>query len=246
VGVLDLPAPLFAGLDGLLGHALPPTGRLILWGVVGAALSMALYRALSAQARVARVKAEAAEARRALNAYDGDFEGAWPLMRRMLRLSLRQVGLVTGPAVVASLPALCLMVWLSTAYSHTFPAPGAEVAVRTVPESLHARWVTGMGDRAGPRPAPGVRVADDAGRLIRDVPLAAPVTVVHKRQWWNLLLGNPAGYLPDDARIKRIEVDLPRREYVPVGPSWARTWEAVFFTVLIACSLAIKIGFRIE
>lgn len=247
MGLLDLPAPVLAWLDGAFGLAAPPTLRLVIWGVIGAVVSMGLYWALSPQARIARVKAEALRARRALDAYDGPFAGAWPLMRDMLRLAFRQLGLVTWPAVVASLPVLCLLVWISSSYGYGFPeaAPApAEVAVRTFPEQLEARLVGDSGDPARARLE--VVLADPSGRIVERVPLAAPITSLHKRQWWNALIGNPAGYLPDDAPVDWIELDLPERQYLPLGPAWARSWYVVFFAALLAASLAIKLAARIE
>ena len=58
VGLFDLPAPLFAWLDGLLSGLAPPTLRLVLWGLVAAALSMGIYWLLSPQERIARAKAK--------------------------------------------------------------------------------------------------------------------------------------------------------------------------------------------
>ena len=51
-------------------------------------------------------------------------------------------------------------------------------------------------------------VADPAGHVISTIPWAAPIATIHKRQWWNVLVGNPAGYLPDDAGVERIEPEL--------------------------------------
>lgn len=246
MGLLDIPAPLFAWLDQLLGGVLPASARLALWGIAAAILSMGLYRVLSSQERITIVKAKAAEARRALDAYDGEFAGAWPLISETLRLALRQIGLVIGPAVAASVPVLCLIVWLSTAYGHSFPAPGSDVDIRTVPQELQARWVDEVPLSQEAATPPHVVVADEAGRIIGDFALPAPVSTLHKRAWWNAILGNPAGYLPDTVSLDRIEIDLPRREFVSFGPSWIRGWEGVFFTVLIAGSVAMKIGFRIE
>jgi hypothetical protein len=72
------------------------------------------------------------------------------------------------------------------------------------------------------------------------------VPTIHKRQWWNALVGNPVGYLPDSSRLEWIELGLPQREYLTVGPAWLRAWYVVFFSVLLAASLAIKVAARIE
>lgn len=243
MGLFDLPAPLFALLDSAFGSILPPAVRLALWGLIAAALSMALYWWLSPQRRIAEAKVEAAAARRALDAYDGEFKGAWSLIRDMLRLAFRQLALVTGPAVAASLPVVALLAWLSTAYGHAFPAAHAAVGVRTMPDDFRARL-----EQAATPATEGreIVVEDDAGRIVERVPMRAPVSIIHKWQWWNALLGNPAGYLPDRAALERIELDLPERQYLPLGPPWLRAWYAVFFAALLIGSLAIKVVARIE
>lgn len=243
MGLLDLPAPLFALLDAGLSGIAPPAVRLAVWGLLAAILSMGLYWLLSPQGRIAEAKVQAAAARRALDAYDGEFAGAWPLIRAMLRLAVRQLALVTGPAVAASLPVLALLVWLSTAYGHAFPAAPSAVSVHTVPEHFQA-WLQPNGSAASAAHEVVVRDAD--GRIVDQVPIAVPVPTIHKRQWWNALLGNPAGYLPDQAVLERIEVELPERQYLPMGPDWLRAWYAVFFAALLAGSIAIKVAARIE
>ena len=247
MGLLDLPAPLFAGLDTLLSGLAPPTLRLALWGVIAAVLSMGAYWLLSPQTRIAQAKADAVAARRALDAYDGEFAEAWPLMGRVLRTALRQLGLVTSPAVLGSLPVLALLAWLSTTYGHAFPTDGAEIPVRTTPQAGDVRVQTVQAETdAAAKAAPQVVVLDTAGNVVERFLLSAPVPTIHKRQWWNVLIGNPVGYLPASSRLEWIELGLPQREYLPLGPSWLRAWYGVFFAVLLAASLAIKFGARIE
>ena len=240
MGLLDLPAPLFAGLDGLLSSLASPTLRLVIWGVIAAVLSMGAYWLLSPQKRIAQAKADAIAARRALDAYDGEFADAWPLIGRVLGAAMRQLGLVTVPALLASLPVLALLVWLSTAYGYAFPGD-ADIPVRTLPEAGAAR-AQPVQAQAGHE----VVVLDDAGNVVERISLSAPVPTIHKRQWWNALVGNPIGYLPDSSRLEWIELGLPQKEYLTVGPAWLRAWYVVFLGVLLAASLAIKFAARIE
>ena len=240
MGLFDLPGPLLSWLDGVLGLIAPPTLRLIVWGVVGGGATMALYWLLSPQREIAAARVEAADARRALDAYDGEFADAWPLISRVLGQALRQFRLVLGPALLSSLPAICLLVWVSSAYGYSFPAPGAAVGIQTSPQHLQAELV------APPENGREIVVADQDGKVVGTVPWAAPITTLHKRQWWNLLFGNPAGYLPDDAAVEQIELDLAPNQYLPFGPSWLRPWYGVFFTALVVGSLAVKLIWRIE
>lgn len=241
MGLFDLPGPLFALLDHGFALVAPPAVRLVLWGLLAAGISMGAYWLLSPQRRILEAKASAIEARRTLDAYDGDFSGAWPLMRHMLRAAFRQLGLVTMPALLASLPVIALLAWLSTAYGYSLPST-YDVGVRTVPAHFQARLVP-----SEPPPAQQqIVVTDQDGRVVNRVPVTAPVATIHKRQWWNTLFGNPAGYLPDQAVLERIDLDLPERQYLPIGPPWLRAWYVVFFASLLVGSVAIKVGARIE
>lgn len=242
MGLFDLPAPLFAFLDSGLAVVIPPFARLILWAIVAAILSMGLYWLLSPQRRIATAKADATAARRALDAHDGEFADAWPLMRRMLEASVRQLGLVTLPAVLASLPVLFLLAWLSTAYGYGFPADAGTVGLRAVPDGYDARLEPGMGDNV----AHDVVVLDQAGETALRLPLRVPVTTIHERQWWNTLFGNPAGYLPEAAPVQRVELDLPEQRFLSFGPAWLGAWYTIFFAALAIASLVIKIAWRIE
>jgi hypothetical protein len=245
MGLFDAPAPLFAWLDALLATVAPPLLRLVLWAALAGLLSMLLYRALSPQRRIARGKTDLAAAQKALDTYDGNLRDAWPLMRHMLATALRQVGRTGGPALLASLPLVCMLAWLSTAYGYAYPQPGVSPRIDTEPAQLEAQWVDPRRTGAPVDEPPRILIAQE-GRIVADVGLPAPVRVIHKRQWWNWLLGNPAGYLPGDAAVDHIRVELPHREFLAFGPGWVRGWELTFFIVLVAVSVAVKLLLRIE
>lgn len=240
MGLLDIPSPLFAWIDARLFGVLPPLLTICAWGIVGALVSMELYRMLSPQGRIAALKAKLVRAQERLSAYDGELGDAWPLIRRMLGLAFRRVGIVLPATLAASLPLLALIVWLDTSYGRAFPEPGQEGGV-SVEEPYRGALVSNGG--ASP---PKAEVRDDAGTLVAEVELGAPVPVVHKKRWWNVLIGNPAGYLDSAAPVDAIGIDLPRRHYLDSGPDWLRGWEAAFFAALILSSLGFKIARRIQ
>ncbi len=232
MGLLDLPGPLFDLVDRSLLSPLPPLVRLILWAIAGAALSLALYRLLSPQRRIVEAKAAAQEARRRLNAHDGDLESALPLMRRSMKLALRHVGLVFPAALVASLPVLALLVWLDGAYGYQFPANRQAPAIAVEPERFSGAWQ--------PNDAGGeIALRDESGAEVARLTLAQPITRIEKRHWWNVLIGNPAGYLPENGPIDGVTIGLPERQYLPVGPDWLRSWLTVALSALVIASLLI-------
>ena len=229
MGLLDLPAPLFDFVDRNLLDALPPLARLILWAIAGAAMSLTLYRGLSPQRRIAEAKAAAFEARRRLNAHDGDLESALPLMQRSMKAALHHVGLVFPAALIASLPVLALLVWLEGAYGYQLPQDQQAPAVSVEPATFSGQW----------QPNGSIEVRDQSGAEVARVTLAEPITHIEKRQWWNAIIGNPAGYLPEQGPIERVTIALPERQYLPIGPGWLRSWLTVALTALVIASLLI-------
>lgn len=239
-GLFDLPAPLLQWIDDRLSMFIPAPALVGLWAVVGAILCLELYRLVSPQQRISEIKQEAGAAQRRLAAYDGEFEGAWPLMSNLLGLSLKRVGIVLPATLAAAYPVLVLLVWLSNSYGHYFPEPAEEVAVE-VAAPLEARWLNGAA-----RQPPRIQARQPDGDVVLEVPVAAPVPTLHKRAWWNWLMANPAGYLPPGAPVDEIGIDLPKRELLSAGPAWLRGWEAIFVTVLFIAALGYKSARRIH
>ncbi|HJT13682.1 MAG TPA: hypothetical protein VJ790_13765 [Dongiaceae bacterium] len=229
MGLLDLPAPFFDFVDRSLLGALPPLARLILWAIAGAAASLTLYRLLSPQRRIAEAKAAALSARRRLNAHDGDLESALPLMRQSLKAALRHVGLVFPAALVASVPVLALLVWLDAAYGYQLPQDQQAPAVSVEPATYSGQW----------QPNGSIEVRDQGGAEVARLTLAQPITQIGKRQWWNTIVGNPAGYLPEQGPIESVTIALPERQYLPIGPQWLRSWLTVALAALVIASLLI-------
>ncbi len=254
MGILDFPGPLFEWVDTLLRPGLSPIARLSVWALAAAAASMGIYRLSSSQEKIKAVQDKVNGAQQALVRYEGEFAGLLVLIRSCLVLPLQQVGLVLGPALLGSLPAVCLILWISTVYGHDFPQAAQEIEVRLSPPTRNVSWTAGT--RAGADvgvwrlawPAAGkiVDLRDEAGRSLLSLPLEFPVAVIEKRRWWNTLTGNPVGYLPADAEIDSVSLALPEQEVLGFGPAWLRSWETPFFALLVVFSVAIKILFRIR
>ena len=254
MGVFDLTAPLLSWIDTTVLGFLPGWLRILLWSAVAAALVMAVYALVSPQERLARLAREARKARAALTAYDGEFDGLAPLALRSLRLSLAHLGTAFGPALLAGLPFLFILVWMSNVFGHRLPEPGAPVALEVAPEqaALGARNAPlepagpGRFTLAWPQPDQSLALLDGAGRTLAELPFEDPVTVLHKHRWWNVLIANPAGYLPDDAALDSISFAMPREQYLGIGPAWMRGWEFAFLAPMTVFSLIIKLAFRIR
>ena len=254
MGFFDLLTIPFGWIDLHLLSWLPPLSRLAVWAAVSAAVTMALYWRLSPQQHVSEIKRKVAEARDRLAQFDGPLDEALPLIKNALRLSARHMWVTLWPAVLASLPVLFVVSWVSGSYGYQTPSAGEAIVVHAEPGHVRLRLETsvGLAFRQGiapvPWPAPGATasVIDSEDLVIAELPLAAPVPVIDKRRWWHWLFGNPNGYLPRESQVERLEIALSEIHYFGFGPDWMRGWETPFFLVLVVCSLMIKIGFRIQ
>jgi len=247
MGLFDLPAPLYSAIDSLLDF-LPPLPRLLLWAVFSGAISMLFYWLCSRQDKVAAARDRALQARRELNAYEGhEFGEMWPLAAESLKASLAHFGVVLGPALLGSLPALTLIVWVSNQFGHTLPEPGEPLAMLPQPATTlnqQPLWDSAFVARY-PAADEATEVRTDDGKLLLTLPLAAAVPVMHKKLWWNTLIGNGAGYLAYDAPVDEVRFWLQRQVFLDFGPAWIRGWELTYFFVLVVSSLVIKRLFRI-
>jgi hypothetical protein len=243
---LELPARGLGWVDLQLSWLLGPTLRLVVWSVLAGVLTMLLYGLLSPQRRIATARCELAAARQQLDRFDGEIQDALPLMRRMLGSAFRQLGLVLTPALAALLPMIVLAAWIAQTYGYVLPQPLQTVDVRAAPATTQAQWQPSAPRSDGRFDPPRLSLRDDAGRTVAEVEMQAAVPVMAKRTWRTAMVVSPVGFLPDGQPVERVEIDLPRREFIRWGPSWMRGWEFMFFGVLTLVALGLKRALRLQ
>lgn len=262
LGILDWPGIVFGWINQALLLVLPLPLTLVFWAVVSGWATMWVYRAVSNQEKLAALKPQLKAVQDELRRYDGEFSGLIPLIRENFRLSGRQIGLAIGPAAVAGIPVLFVLVWGSNEFGRHFPQAGEPVNVAVSSESVardagNWRWA---GTRARHLPSavdeplrwriawPGDEATLETaeGEQAVTLPHEAPTPILHVRQWWNLLIGNPAGYLEQENPVESIEIDLPAHEILPLGPDWMRGWLFTYFVVLVAASLGFKFYWKVH
>jgi hypothetical protein len=256
MGLFDLPAPLFELLDRYLGLALPDTLRLALWGILAGWMTMILYRKLSRQDRIQQLKAEQKAQQKIIAAFDGELQELFPLIRHALSLGVRQLGLSLGPALLATIPVLFIVVWVSGAFGYQPPLAGASVTVRVEPDTAANGQLAWSSSRSAQPtaegwvlnwPGPGQKLSlMQDGKPLFALPLQDSIPVLHKRRWWNWLMANPAGYLPDEAVFDAVHLALPEQQFVKLGPGWLRGWMFTFFGSFLLSSIAFKLALKID
>jgi hypothetical protein len=239
MGLLDLPAPLLSWIDGHLLAFLPPLARIAVWGAIGAILSMAIYWLLSPQERMEKIAVEEKRVKRVMQDEAISREEGLAAAKELLRLALTRLALVTLPVLIAALPVVGLMSWLDNHYAYTLPPRGETPSVTLVPQVGTARWVA---EHSPPR----IEILDGHGAVLQSFPMTMPIPVIGKWVWWNVLIGNPLGYLAADSPLDHVEIGLAEKHYIQAGPSWMQGWAAPFLISILIVSLIIKIGFRIH
>jgi uncharacterized membrane protein (DUF106 family) len=253
MGLLDLPAPLLSAVDAALAGVLPPLIRLLLWGVAAGWLTMLVYRRLSNQEKIGLLKAEQKAQQKRIAEFDGEFSELMPLVRATLGTGFRQLGLALGPALLATVPVLFLVVWVASAFAYQAPEPGAPVRFTAEPAASGIHWeppAAAQPAESGwlvtwPAPDSTVVMTDGESPLLR-LPLEHDVPVIHTRKWWNWFMANPLGYLPEGGNVETIHIALPERSYLAFGPQWMRGWMFSFFLTFLLSSVAFKFLLRID
>lgn len=262
-GLLDWPGIVFGWINDPLTAIVPEPLALAFWALVSAFATMWVYRRFSNQEKLAALKPQVKAVQKKLSNYDGEFSGLKPLILENFRLSGRHILLALGPALLAGIPVLFVLVWISNAFGVEFPDAGSQVEIRAIAEEAGAaqnwRWrglaAEGLesDDRPGTRwriewPAQdsGARLVAGSATTVAELPPPRPSPVLHERKWWNALIANPAGYLETGGPAEAVYLDLPKKQMLPVGPGWMRGWEFLYFVLLIAGSLGLKFAWRIH
>ena len=247
MGLFDLPAPLFSIIDGVLAAFLPSVVRLLLWGILAGWISMLVYRLLSSQEKIAALKTRQQQQQKQIAGFDGEFAELLPLIRQTLALGFRQLGLALGPALLASLPALCIIIWVAGAFGYRTPLAGEQISVRAEPSGGEMHWSPAALATATdtgwvvkwPARDQTLTLGDEQQSLLV-LPLQQAIPVIHTKRWWNLLMANPLGYLPTGGPADVIHIDLPEQAIIGWGPGWIRGWMFSFFLAFLLSSLAFK------
>jgi hypothetical protein len=234
-GWLDHPAPLLEVLDGALAHVLPDAARVLVCGLLVSYVGMRLYARSSNQRRLRAVSRLTRQVRRRLMDPDIAFADLIAASRRSIALSLRHLALVLLPSLLAMLPLLLVMPWLSNHFGAQPPRHGTMLTwcVSPVADAGRVRIGDGMPDatgctrRAWPGPDRPMAITLD-GDTVAQAPWRGGSDVLHARRWWNRLIGNPAGELPERAGDVMVHANFPARSLLPFGPAWLGHWLALF------------------
>jgi len=259
MGLFDLTAPLFSLLDSLLFN-LPDLVKLIIWGLLAGYGSMWLFKRFSDQGKIQIIKQQVKNNQKKMAEFEGEMAELLPLVGQTLKLAFKQLGAALGPALLVSIPVIFLLAWISNHYGLIQPVADepylAEVQVAdgvnfdpgiyNWENTASARF--GSDDQAWefnwPKNGLDLRLKQGETNIL-NISSDSISPLVHKRQWWNWLIGNPMGYLPADSEIDQLMFNFRQKKIIEVGPSWMHGWMFTFFMSFLVFSLAFKFILKI-
>jgi len=242
-------------LDGWLSGWLPDLARICIWGIVSGCAAMLLYYATSNQAAITSLKKETRDLRNRMLKDDLQYSEVMRLAKNNLSTSIRLLGKVLTPSLLASAPVLVPVLWLATYQSYGLPPAGESVNVTVTPHTSNLQFAPSdrfayIGDDirflAAPDVGP-VSIMGGARLVYQGDPTDPPSPVLYKRHWWNSILKNPVGYIDPDSVVHEIRWDFPRKRLMAEGvPGWAATWEVPFFLFVFVAAIVLKVVLRIQ
>jgi len=258
MGLFDLPAPVFGAIDDVLALAISPVLRLVIWGIFAGWLTMVVYRIFSDQERIGELKAKQKNQQQEIAEFDGEFTELMPLIRHTLALGFRQLGLALGPALFATVPVLFIVIWVAGEFGFQAPTAGSEVLLIVEPATSDIHWSStteasitkSTTNENGwvinwPSKDQSVTMSDDHQPILI-LPLEHDIPIIHKKRWWNTLMANPLGYLPEDGKTDVIHINLSEAVIIGSGPDWIRGWMFSFFMVFLLSSIGFKLLLRLD
>jgi hypothetical protein len=253
MGLFDLPAPLFDIIDGALAMAMPAMLRLVIWGILAGWITMVVYRLLSNQEKIGALKVLQKEQQKNIAEFDGEFSELLPMIRDTLALGMRQLGFSLGPALLATVPVVFIVIWVAGEFGHVLPDAKSEVFLSIEPVNSDINWSSTSEVRVNeggwivnwPLQEQSLTMLEGRQPLL-ELPLERAIPVIHKKRWWNMLMANPLGYLPKGGKTDVIYIDLPEAVVIRSGPDWVRGWMFSFFMSFLLSSFGFKLLLRLD
>ena len=254
--LFDLLSPVLSRIDNVMrdGLGLAPVWRIAVFAALGSMVSMWLFKKLSNQDELARLKLQIRTVQKELVGERGGLKNA---LQRNLKLTVRQLCLSFWPALLASVPILFLLAFSSNQFGVAAIPAGARTYVTPIGlerspadyrwQGVNAQWDARKSAWTFYQPEAGQVASLMLGEQLQlSLPTVAAASTIHRRHWWNILLANPAGYLDANASIGRFDINAPPQIIFDWGPGWMRGWLFAFMVFLVLFSVAVKVVWKIE
>ncbi len=241
--------PLFSSVDSTLSF-LPVWARLVFWGILAGLCSMAIYRRISAQARLNELAADIQSIRQELNSIDVSEPGYRGLVKQSLKLGGKRLGISLLPALISALPVIFLAIWVEANYALSKPEPNSVAAILVEkPESINiesgqklaAGWLINWPDEGEKLP-----ITDVSGNLIFEITHRSSPGLAAAPGMMKSLFGANAGALPAGTPVDTLVIETAPRALFAEHVVFPHQWALPFFMALLLASLGMKFVLRIK
>lgn len=253
----DLLSPLFLGIDNFFEPFTSDFVRIALWAFISALVTSLVFKKLSNPDKISALKVTLKAKQKELNDHDGEFSELKGLALETMKLSIKRMGLTFLPAMLASIPIIFVLTHLSNNYGLEHPQVGKNLPISVTWEdknqiskiiiktNSNEKIVDNIDSITWPKATETIELLESNNLSIVKFPLEIS-GIIHKKQWWNSLIGNPAGYINDESQVNRIEFRFKPKKIINIGPSWMHGWLFVFFFLTFAFSIVFLFIFKIK
>ena len=258
MAVFDLLSPVFSGFDSLVTPFTNEFIRITFWALISALITSMVFKKLSNPEKISSLKTDLHAKQKELNNHDGEFSEIKDLAIDTMKLSIKRMGLTFMPAMLASIPVVFVLTYLSNNYEFIQPNVGDSIPIKVSWEEASSESLISIkqdgktldsGDITSLKWPSNDKIIQllekKNSNQIMEFP--APVSsIIHKKQWWNSLIGNPIGYLDDNSSVSSIEFTFINKKIIEFGPDWMHGWLFVFFFMTILFSIVFLFVFKIK
>ena len=258
MALFDILAPVLSLFDDMIEPFTSVLIRLAFWACIAALISSVVFKKLSNPEKINALKIKLKIMQDQLNQHDGEFAELKDLAINTIKLSLKRMVLTFIPALLASVPIIFLLTYLSNRYELHEPAVNEVVQITINWEKLDANNTVSIFNRdklikkqnvnsiTWPEKNQVLRLIDNTTDIEVLIFPSAISGIIHKKKWWNSLIGNPAGYLAEGSSISSIELNYKQQQIISFGPKWLRGWLLLFFFMTLVFSIAFIFIFKIR
>ena len=258
MGFFDLLSPVLSWFDNLVSPFTNEFVRITFWALVSALITSLVFKKLSNPDKISSLKTDLKAKQKELNNHDGEFSEIKDLAIDTMKLSIKRMGLTFMPAMLASIPIIFVLTYLSNNYGLMQPNTGDPIPIQVTweqssKESLISIVQDGKTLESGeinsinwPSDSKAIELVEKQNSNILIQFPSQLSSIIHKKQWWNSLIGNPIGYLNDDSNVSHIEFAFKNNKIIEIGPEWMHGWLFVFFFMTILFSIVFLFIFKIK
>lgn len=249
MGLFDLLTPALMLVDQFLENFLPITALLIFWGLVSALLGVLVFKLTCRFDRLTTIKQQLADAQQTMIDHEGEFSELLPLAWKTIKLSLTRLRITVFPALLSVFAVLFVLVFLSNRYDAMEPEAGAEITYSISATEDPWYWENpSTGDRSQTLvwPTEGqTLILTNGTEQVLSAPFK-PVSIIHQKQWWNSLIANPSGYLPDDSAIDEVTFEFDAVDTPAWMDDYLGGWFWFYMLVTLIFSIILMVVFKVR